>query len=92
MVTFVQVGGPAFVVAFVLGLFIRRRFLAVLGVAMLAVVLLWLAFEEVDPLAHEGDLRRLVALLWFVGWLLGLAFAGLTRGVGWLYGVGTDDE
>jgi hypothetical protein len=57
-------------------------------------VIVWLSFDEVDPdvdpLAHDADLRRLGAGFEFLGGLLGLAFAGLGRGAGRLYGAGDD--
>jgi hypothetical protein len=49
-------------------------------------------FHEIEPPTHDGDLRPLIAGLRFAGWLLGLAFAGLTRGVGWPVGIGASDE
>jgi hypothetical protein len=58
-------------------------------------VIVWLSFDEVDPehdpLAHDGDLRRLGAGLSFLGGLVGLAVAGLGRGVGRRSGA-ADDE
>ena len=54
-------------------------------------MIVWLSFDEADPLAHDGDLRRLGAGLEFLGGLLGFALAGLERGAGRLYGVGADD-
>jgi hypothetical protein len=59
-------------------------------------VIVWLSFDEVDPeidpLAHDGDLRRLGAGLSFLGGLVGLAVAGLGRGASRPDGAGADDE
>ena len=59
-------------------------------------MIVWLSFDEVDPendpLAPDGDLRRLGAGLSILGGLVGLAVAGLGRGAGRLRGGGADDE
>jgi hypothetical protein len=58
-------------------------------------VIVWLSFDEVDPehdpLAHDGDLRRLGAGLSFLGGLVGDAVAGMGRGVDRLSGAGDDE-
>jgi hypothetical protein len=59
-------------------------------------VIVWLSFDEADPennpLAPDGDLRRLGAGLSVLGGLFGLAVAGLDRRAGRLRGGGADDE
>ena len=59
-------------------------------------MIVWLSFDEVDPevdpLAHEGDFRRLGAGLSFLGGLVGLALAGLGRRAGRRSGSTAHDE
>jgi hypothetical protein len=89
---FVQLGGPAFVVAFALGLFIRLRFLVVVGVLTYGCLVGWALLDDPEPLEPAEDFRVPVFTLWLVVWLVGLGLAGLIRGTGWLFGIGADDR
>jgi hypothetical protein len=85
---FLVLGGPALLLGFLVALVVPGRLPAAAGaLGLLAALVLGLVTDS----TREPPLS-LVLALWSVALLLGAGLAGMTLGVGWLWGLRVHDE